>query len=700
LYIHKVKICNYRNFTEFESELEKFSVIIGPNNIGKSNFLKAINLALSPYRTQVASLIDTDFYDQSKPIIIEITFKGLQPQDYPGFKNYLNPNDDSLTIRFEATYKNELLEYEIESYFINNSLGEEDRKLDPFTNRHKESIFFRYIDADRDFKSEIFSSKNSLTKLIRSNMPFYSCSYNTLQKQILNKIEIMRKIYEENQIDYIKIDELKKKLIEIFKNEPIFEQEIQLIDSICNQIQRQLRSLSNQYLRDELLMHLEKQIRPNILQIYFRDKIRSSLKGIDTLITQNSEFYSLNKKLEEKIISIIGIEKVKFSMEPDHEEYIFKKIELLIDEVSLKLQGRGYQNIIILILIIMDAIIKCMNNESIGTFILAIEELENHLYPSMQRTLMDFIKKWVSDIKNISSQFILTTHSPNIIRNINFNQLVKFNRDNSNIYSIKLTDNIIELIIANRQIQQNKKSKWEKGLWNSFNLLFSKHPEVFLVKTLIVSEGPSEEGAFPVIGKKLKFDFDRNEIKSICCYGDGNLDYIMAVLDAFKIDYLAVRDKDKKSERENHDWIKNNPKRFITNEKDFEYEFVESLNLIDILNLILTTWINSCHERISHIKGILEFTKCNNIDEISKRYNDPNLSNSGKNELKKLVLKWMKKHKSRYFGFRLAELLKDDGSDVPKKYREMIYYIISKRRSLGWLNTLNRLFSMINKGKL
>ncbi|WP_233457708.1 AAA family ATPase [Bacillus tropicus] len=45
MYISDMKILNYRGFPEFEVSLNKgLSIIIGENNMGKSNFLEALSL--------------------------------------------------------------------------------------------------------------------------------------------------------------------------------------------------------------------------------------------------------------------------------------------------------------------------------------------------------------------------------------------------------------------------------------------------------------------------------------------------------------------------------------------------------------------------------------------------------------------------------------------------------------------------------
>src|SRR5690606_11917982 len=64
--IRKLTIENYRNFTSFEMELKKFTLIIGENNIGKTNLLNALGLIFSQEIT---------FYKKRQLEIDDINFK-------------------------------------------------------------------------------------------------------------------------------------------------------------------------------------------------------------------------------------------------------------------------------------------------------------------------------------------------------------------------------------------------------------------------------------------------------------------------------------------------------------------------------------------------------------------------------------------------------------------------------------------------
>ena len=82
-YISRVRIKNFRNFKDIDINLSHKQVIIGENNVGKTNLLRAIQLILDPKLTdEDRHLNDTDFYDdiidpmendEIIEIIIEVT---------------------------------------------------------------------------------------------------------------------------------------------------------------------------------------------------------------------------------------------------------------------------------------------------------------------------------------------------------------------------------------------------------------------------------------------------------------------------------------------------------------------------------------------------------------------------------------------------------------------------------------------------
>ena len=82
MYISKLKIKNFRNFNELEIDLhEGINVIVGPNNVGKSNLINIVNfLHIDP--NSMASIDDFNKYYlhnnleqiRTEPPVIEIEY--------------------------------------------------------------------------------------------------------------------------------------------------------------------------------------------------------------------------------------------------------------------------------------------------------------------------------------------------------------------------------------------------------------------------------------------------------------------------------------------------------------------------------------------------------------------------------------------------------------------------------------------------
>jgi len=67
--IEKLTIENYRNFRSFEIVLKRFNLIIGENNIGKTNLLNALGLIFSP---------DITFYQKRNLEVDDINYKTIK----------------------------------------------------------------------------------------------------------------------------------------------------------------------------------------------------------------------------------------------------------------------------------------------------------------------------------------------------------------------------------------------------------------------------------------------------------------------------------------------------------------------------------------------------------------------------------------------------------------------------------------------
>lgn len=110
--ISKVAINNYRGLRSCEFNPTEFVCIIGENNAGKSTALLATSLFFSG-----SSIRETDYYDKSEPVLIELTFSGIVDADLnrvtPAHRDRLKAiiEDGSITLtrRYRPDSRSEIL---------------------------------------------------------------------------------------------------------------------------------------------------------------------------------------------------------------------------------------------------------------------------------------------------------------------------------------------------------------------------------------------------------------------------------------------------------------------------------------------------------------------------------------------------------------------------------------------------------------
>ena len=211
-FISRVKIQNFRNFKDIDVALNHKQVIIGENNVGKSNFLRAIQLILDPSLLENdRKLTNSDFHDgiedaKKNGEVIRIT---LEIQGYEQNEQLIvmlsdgeisdNPATISITYEFGPVRDEEenILEYQYEIYLGTNPENK-------FGYKQRKYLNFHVIKALRDVEREMKGLKKS---------PLYQL---VQQFEIDNKeLEEIAEELNETAEAIMELDELKeiKKLI-------------------------------------------------------------------------------------------------------------------------------------------------------------------------------------------------------------------------------------------------------------------------------------------------------------------------------------------------------------------------------------------------------------------------------------------------------------------------------------------------------
>src|SRR5690625_2307043 len=200
-YISRVKIQNFRNFKNADVGLSHKQVIIGENNVGKTNLLKAVQLILDPSLSdEDRYLTETDFFDvlddpmgNNEIIEIVLEIKGFEHNnaivaEMSDATVEADPATLRLTYRYEPSANGQGYEY---------TIFQGTRREVPFNHRHRKLINIKVISGLRDANSDLKNMKRSpLNALLKQ--------YN-IDKEKLERIAGKMK---EQSDDILNLDEL------------------------------------------------------------------------------------------------------------------------------------------------------------------------------------------------------------------------------------------------------------------------------------------------------------------------------------------------------------------------------------------------------------------------------------------------------------------------------------------------------------
>lgn len=156
--IKKLIIENFRSIKNLELDLGEFNAFIGPNNAGKSNIMRALNLILGEKYPSTHSFDDRDFfnYEKTNPIKIEVRF---DPQLEGFFDNRIygfRLTFDGINCEYFAIGK--------EGNILTYSSGKEVR----VSNEMKDKVALMYLGLERQASQQIRPTQWALYgKLLR-----------------------------------------------------------------------------------------------------------------------------------------------------------------------------------------------------------------------------------------------------------------------------------------------------------------------------------------------------------------------------------------------------------------------------------------------------------------------------------------------------------------------------------------------------
>ncbi|WP_353051730.1 ATP-dependent nuclease [Fictibacillus enclensis] len=492
-FISRVEIKNFKNFRHVVADLTHKQVIIGENNTGKTNFLKAIQLILDPGLTDEDRFLNqSDFYDGlenpmdlGEDIFISIEIRGFEHNKtllalFSDGTIASNPATLRLTYHFFPTQNDDgTNEYQYQIY--------QGTRMDvPFTHRHRRYLNIKVIPALRDVESEMKSLRKSP---INQLLKHYDIRMEEL-KSIAEKLkETSDEVLSIDELVHLK-DSINSRFSTIIGEQVDSTISLDTMDFEPTRLLNTLKIMMGQNKRPTSHTSLGL---TNILYISL----------ILTLLEDKTIPYILKEDKYNKLLEEEGNEIVQKCYEQNQNRNYLLKDSLSTDELTV-------------LYVFMDN----YYSSNAGFTILAIEEPESHLHPALQRLIY-------KDVMKQNTSVLLTTHSPYITSVAPMQSIVHI-RSLKDGTSVKTT--------ASLQLSQRNKKDLER-------YLDVNRGEIYFGKGVILVEGIAEEYLIPSFADSLNMSLDKKGI--ICCnINSTNFKPYVQFLECLGIPYVVVTDGD------------------------------------------------------------------------------------------------------------------------------------------------------------
>ncbi len=429
MYISKIEIHNFRNFKNSTIELnEGINCIIGHNNAGKTNLLKALSLIFNSNENR--KLLIDDFYKKIDTAVYfeKETTGELKRQAPPKIKisafitqstgdkidNEIVPDDNNTVYNWRIQTAPHYIAQLTFEYFlpdgedtkeycecINKLISDSKTTQTDFWALIKHRFIYKYI-------SRIYCGNPSLKNRVDSD------DLNRFDFQFLNAIRDVEKELFTGK------NTLLKDVLRYFLDNSI-DINPSLSDIQKNDEKNRVHSIFEQKSLD-LIAHLKQRINTEPILKYSKD-VGASLGG-----------------------------EPNFEGEVDEIE-MFSTLRLIIEkELNIKLpathNGLGYNNLIYISILLSKMQMSRSNyvsdDEKKIYPMLVIEEPEAHLHPSMQYKFLKFLKDNLKTKREVRQVFI-TTHSTHITAAVELDEIICLNMINSDEFNIAYPGKVFDL---------------------------------------------------------------------------------------------------------------------------------------------------------------------------------------------------------------------------------------------------------------
>jgi len=494
-FISRVQIKNFRNFIDTDVSLTHKQVIVGENNVGKTNFIRAIQLILDKdFSDNDRQLSESDFHDSiedpmgtGKEIVVVIHVQGYEHNQklvaqLTDAAISTDPPTLRITYRF---YPNKDENENIISY--NYVIFKGNNEGNRFTNEDRSYLNIFVIRALRDVERELKAGKKSpLYKLVQQ----YEIANEDLADIAEALEEAANKIIELDEIVHIK-DSLSDRFNLLSGVQLDSDITLRTFDIDTERLLYTLQIYMGMKQRpiSELSLGLANVLYVSLMLLLLRDRTINP-------VLQKQKYEELLKKDTEKILRQVYAETAqgKFVLKSDVDTAVHEALYEFMDQNTFKHQAFT---------------------------ILAVEEPEAHLHPILQRLIYKEV------LHDSNTSVIFTSHSTHITSVTPIDSIVHVRRveGSSQVFST-----------ANVSITEDERIDIER-------YLDAKRGEIFLGKGIVLVEGITEEYLVPISADLLDKSLDSHGIV-LCNVNSTNFRPYVQILNALHIPWVLLTDGD------------------------------------------------------------------------------------------------------------------------------------------------------------
>jgi predicted ATP-dependent endonuclease of OLD family len=376
--ITRLAISNFRSIQSLETELPQICALVGPNNAGKSNILRAIQRVLGRDWISVSSFEEDDVYARQPDLDVSIALSFDPPLAFRKFKE-ADPVDIAT------------LSFEFARYKVGEQKGQrrlEQKCFDP--NGKPPQVL---VKAPRKGQQREYQPLVNIPSEVREQIPVIYIGTNRALKEHLPgaRYSLLRQLFEDVDRDL---------------HDPVQTIKVRQPDGTDSDVPRaehfkKLMEDAMRLLKTDAFEKLEESIKANALRQL----------GFDPMTDTDM---------------------LDFFFAPFDTIDFYKSLDLRVREGSFTISatelGEGMQNALVL------AILQAFEARRKQGAILLIEEPEMFLHPQMQRSLYRTLKEIGK-----TNQVIYTTHSPHYVSVPDYQDVVLV-RKGSNGTEVKRSD--------------------------------------------------------------------------------------------------------------------------------------------------------------------------------------------------------------------------------------------------------------------